>query len=92
MVKHDGSIRICGDFKITLNQVAQRDMHPLPKPLDLLATLSGRKYFTKLDSSHAYQQLQLADDSKSLVTINTNKGLYQYTCLPFGISVAPSIF
>ena len=62
------------------------------KPEVLLATLSGRKYFTELDLSHAYQQLQLADDLKPLVTINTNKGLYQYTCLPFGISATPSIF
>ena len=67
-------------------------MYPLPKPEDLLATLSEGKYCSKLDLSHAYQQLHLADDSKPLVTINTNKGLHQYTHLPFGISAAPSIF
>ena len=92
MVKRDGSIHVCGGFKVTLNQVAQCNMYPLPKPEDLLATLLGEKYFTKLDLSHVYQQLQLADDSKPFVTINANKGLYQYTCLSFESLAAPSIF
>ena len=92
VVKQDGSIRICGDFRVTINQVAQRDMYPLPKVEDLLSTLAGGNTFSKLDLSHAYQQIQLSEESRKLVTINTTKGLYQYTRLPFGISAAPSIF
>ena len=41
--KPDGSMRLCGDFKITINPVLQIDQHPLPKPEDLLATLAGGK-------------------------------------------------
>ena len=67
-------------------------MYPLPKVDDLLATLAGGKTFSKLDLSHAYQQIQLSEESRPLVTINTSKGLYRYTWLPFGISAAPSIF
>ena len=67
-------------------------MYPLPKVEDLLSTLAGGKSFSKLDLSHAYQQLHLSEESKPLVTINTSKGLYQYTRLPFGVSAAPSIF
>ena len=29
VVKQDGSIRICGDFRVTINQVAERDMLPI---------------------------------------------------------------
>ena len=89
VVKRDGAIR---DFKVTVNKVAKRDMYPLPKVEDLLSTLAGGKSFSKLDLSHAYQQLHLSEESKPLVTINTSKGLYQYTRLPFGVSAAPSIF
>ena len=90
--KRDGSIRICGDYKVTLNQSLEVDQYPLPKPEELFASLSGGKKFTKLDLSQAYQQMVLDDQSKDLVTINTHKGLYRYTRMPFGIAPAPAIF
>ena len=34
----------------------------------------------------------LDDQSKGLVTINTHRGLYQYTRIRFGIASAPAIF
>ena len=65
---------------------------PIPKVEDLFASLRKEKYFTKLDLSQAYQQLPLEDESKQFVVINTHKGLFRYTRLPFGISSAPGIF
>ena len=59
---------------------------------ELFTSLSGGKKFTKLDLSHAYLQLELEEQSRELVTINTHKGLFQYTRLHFGVSVAPAIF
>ena len=92
VVKQDGSVRICGDYKSTVNQVSKLDNYPIPKTEDLLATLGGGNKFTKLDMSQAYQQLLLDEDSKKYTTINTHKGLYQYNRLPFGVSSAPGIF
>ena len=42
------SVRICGDFSLTVNQVSKLDQYPIPKIEDLFATLSGGKAFTKL--------------------------------------------
>ena len=85
-------VQICGDFKQTLNPVSKLDRYPIPKVEDLFAKLAGGQKFTKLDLSQAYQQLPLDEESKQYVVINTHKGLYRYTRLPYGISSAPGIF
>ena len=54
VLKPDGTIRICGNFKITVNKAAKPDVYPLPRVEDLFATLAGGKTFTKLDLAHAY--------------------------------------
>ena len=86
------SIRICGDFRQTVNPVSKLDRYPIPKVEDLFAVLAGGKVFSKIDFTQAYQQLPLDDVSKEYVVINTHKGLFHYTRLPFGISSALGIF
>ena len=55
--KRNGSIRICGDFKVSVNPVLISSPYPLSSAEDMLATLAGGKIFSKLDLSKAYQQL-----------------------------------
>lgn len=90
--KQDGSVRLCGDFKVTVNPVLLVDQHPIPKPEDLLTALAGGQKFSKLDLSQAYQQMLLAEEDRKYTTIHTHQGLYLYTRLPFGIASAPAIF
>ena len=92
ITKQDGTIRICGDYKLTVNKIAKPDVYPLPKIEELFTALTGGRAFSKLDLSQAYQQLVLCDESKPYTTINTHRGLYSYNRLPFGISAAPAIF
>ena len=90
--KKDGRFRLCGDYKVTINQDLEVDQYPLPKPEDLFATLANGSLFTKLDLSQAYLQVELDKDSTKYVTINTHQGLYQFSRLPFGVASAPAIF
>ena len=90
--KKDASLRVCGDYKMTVNQSADANQYPLPNTEDLFATLAGGQVFSKIDLSHAYQQVELDEDSQKYLTINTHKGLYRYKRLPFGVSSAPAIF
>ena len=90
--KTDKSLRICGDYKVSINPWVRTEGYPLPTVQDLFSSLAKGKYFTKLDLQHTYQQLEVEESSQELLTINTHKGLYRYVRLPFGISSAPSIF
>ena len=86
------TVRICGDFRVTVNPVSKLDRYPIPKVKDLFAVLDKGDMYTKLDLSQAYQQLTLDEQSKKYVVINTHKGLFRYTRLPYGIASAPGIF
>ncbi|KAL6723825.1 hypothetical protein Aduo_018789 [Ancylostoma duodenale] len=54
--------------------------------------LNGGKKFSKLDLSDAYMQVELDPESRKYTTINTQKGLFEYTRVPFGIASAPAMF
>ena len=73
--KSNGKIRVCEDFKVTINQCVETKLYPLPMVEDILAQLAGGKVFTKLDLSQAYLQLPVDKESKELLVINTPKGI-----------------
>ena len=43
------SIRVCGDFKQTINPVSRLDRYPIPKVEDLFTSLSGGRAFSKIE-------------------------------------------
>ncbi|XP_049272538.1 uncharacterized protein K02A2.6-like [Rhipicephalus sanguineus] len=92
VVKTDGSIRLCGDFRLTVNVATVTEQYPLPRVDDIFARLNGGEVFSTLDLTQAYNQLPLDNESKKLTVINTHKGLFCFNRLPFGISSAPAIF
>ena len=49
VLKRDELIRICGDYKVTINLAAKTDTYPLLKFEDLFSSLSGGKLFSKFD-------------------------------------------
>lgn len=89
--KPDGSVRLCADYKVTLNQVLSVDKYPVPKIDDLLSKLEGSRYFSKIDLSQAYNQIEL-DETKKYTVINTHRGLFLYNRLVYGLSSSPGIF
>ncbi len=93
IIKSDGkSVRICADFKETLNPVCTAERYPLPTPEDIFAKLAGGVIYSTLDLSHAYHQLKLSADTQKYMVINTHKGLYKFTRLQYGINTAVGVF
>ena len=91
VLKKNGNMRRCGDFKVTVNPVLKVDQYTLPKIEDIFPQLARGHQFTKLDLTQAYLQLPVHENSKELVTINTHKGIYRYNRMPFGIASAPAM-
>ncbi|KAI5743861.1 hypothetical protein M8J77_022987 [Diaphorina citri] len=92
VMKPNGAVRICGDFKVTLNKHLQVDDHPLPTIDELFSSLAGGEKFSKMDLSQAYLHMPIHDEDTHLLTLNTHKGLFMPTRLMFGISPAPAIW
>ena len=46
--KPSGDYRICGDYKLTVNQIIKEKECPLPTPAELLLKLNGGEKFLKL--------------------------------------------
>lgn len=76
VLKRDGGIRICGDFNITVNPCIIVDEHPLLTDEELFAKMVGCKVFSKIDLKQAYLQLELRDEDKQILTLNTSKGYF----------------
>lgn len=87
VVKKDRFIRVCRDYKTTINQILDTEQqYSLPKLDKILAALARGKYFSKLDLNRAYQQVEMSEDSKRLLTSHTHKGLFAVNKLPFGVA------
>ena len=76
VLKNDSFACICGDYKLTANWAAKVGTYSLPRIEDLLASLADGKSFSKWDLAHAYQQIELEEESRKYVTINTHKGFF----------------
>ena len=63
MPKKDGSKRFCVDYR-KLNQKTITENWPLPRIDDILGRLSGSVYFSTLDLTTGYWQVEIDPDSK----------------------------
>ena len=59
VMKPDGSIRICGDYKLTANRSTKTESYPLPRAENIFASLAGGKLLTTLDLAHANNQIPI---------------------------------
>ena len=89
--KKDGGVRICVDMR-QANTAIKRVRYPIPTVEDIRQELNGAKWFSKLDLSQAYHQLELSESSRFITTFTTNEGLFRYKRLNYGTNAVAEIF
>ena len=89
--KPSGDIRLCVDMR-QANVAVKRERFPIPTIDVVLQDLNQSKFFSKLDLTTAYHQIELSPESSDITRFGTHKGLYWYKRLMFGISCAPEMY
>lgn len=92
ILKKDGSIRVCVDYKSTINPFLKDVKCFLPNIDDIFAALSGGTHFTTLDLKNAYNQIEVDEASQQVLAWSTQQGVFACKRMSFGAKTAPAIF
>lgn len=92
VMKQNGKVRLCADYRATLNKNIENDHYPIPRIEEIFAKLSGGKYFCTLDINQAYLHMLTSEETAEMQAVSTCKGTYKVKRLMFGVKVAPNIW
>ena len=89
--RRDGNVRYCIDFR-DLNSRTIKDSFPLQNMNECLTLLAGSWYFSTLDLTSGFYQIELTEDSRKKTAFITKYGLYEHTRMPMGLCNATATF
>ena len=70
--------------------MTKKDVHPSPRIDDMLDTLGESKFFSSLNLTSGYWQVELDPDSRQKSAFTTYCGLFEFVRMPFGLCNAPT--
>ncbi|GJY43460.1 reverse transcriptase domain-containing protein [Tanacetum coccineum] len=89
--KHDGSWRMCVDFK-DLNKACPQDGYPLSEIDWKVESLCGYPFKCFLDAYKGYHQIKMAKEDEEKMAFITNQGIFCYSKMPFGLKNAGATY
>ncbi|GJT37771.1 reverse transcriptase domain-containing protein [Tanacetum coccineum] len=89
--KHDGTWRMCVDFK-DLNNACPKDCYPLPEIDWKVESLCGYPFKCFLDAYKGYHQIKMAKEDEEKTAFITSQGIFCYSKMPFGLKNAGSTY
>ena len=91
VTKSDRSMRFCVDYR-KLNAATRKDAYPLPRIDDTLDNLRNSKWFSTLDLTSGYWQVEVNPEDRCKTAFCTSEGLFEFQVMPFGLCNAPATF
>ena len=87
--KKNGKLRLCVDYGM-INTKTIKDSFALPRMEDFL---HSARYFTTLDMTSGYHQVELEETHKERTAFNVGSiGFYEFNKMPFGLTNAPATY
>lgn len=89
--KSSGKWRICVDFT-NLNKACPKDSFPLPQMDLLVHSTSGHELLSFMDIFLGYNQIHVDEVHQEKTSFITDRGLYCYKMMPFGLNNARATY
>lgn len=81
--KKNGKRRLVINY-IPLNAITHRDAYATPRVSDMLSVIEGNKYFSTMDCSQSYYQIEVDQRDRHKTAFYTPFGNFQFRRCPFG--------
>jgi hypothetical protein len=89
--KSNGKWRMCVDFT-DLNKACPKDSFPLPRIDALVDSTSGYELLSFMDAFSYYNQILIHPEDREKTAFITDRGLYCYKVMPFGLKNAGATY
>ncbi|XP_024021322.1 uncharacterized protein LOC112091560 [Morus notabilis] len=87
VVKPNGTRRTCLDFS-DLNKACPKDGFPLPRIDQMVDATAGHEMLSFMDAYSGYNQIPMHPTDEKHTSFITDRGLYYYKVMPFGLKNA----
>ncbi|KAL2246102.1 UNVERIFIED_CONTAM: Retrovirus-related Pol polyprotein from transposon [Sesamum indicum] len=89
--KSSGKWRMCVDFT-DMNKACPKDPYPLPRIDMMVDSTAGFEIFSMMDAYQGYHQIRMVEEDRDKTSFVTEKGIYYYNMMPFGLKNAGATY